>query len=207
MQPATTSADTSRLPSQRPTRVRHVVLGLTVAAYMITYMDRQILAVARPVIRDELGHLARHDGLDHLRFPHGLRVVPNPRRLARRPLRRAPRSDRDRHLVEHLHRASRPWPGTPPRCSSFRSSSAWAKPARSPSPRARSRAGCGPPSGASRKASRTPARAWARRSRRPSSCAIIAAFGWRAAFLVFGVLGVMWAVSLVFLLSRHARRT
>src|SRR3984957_14724691 len=39
----------------RPTRVRHVVLGLTVAAYMITYMDRQILAVARPAIRDELG--------------------------------------------------------------------------------------------------------------------------------------------------------
>jgi sugar phosphate permease len=32
-----------------------VVLGLTVIAYMITYMDRQILAVARPVIRDELG--------------------------------------------------------------------------------------------------------------------------------------------------------
>ena len=32
-----------------------MVLGLTVAAYMITYMDRQILAVARPVIRDELG--------------------------------------------------------------------------------------------------------------------------------------------------------
>src|SRR6266852_4091305 len=39
----------------RPTHVRHIVLGLTVAAYMITYMDRQILAVARPVIRDELG--------------------------------------------------------------------------------------------------------------------------------------------------------
>ena len=38
----------------RPTRVRHVVLGMTVAAYMITYMDRQILAVARPAIRDEL---------------------------------------------------------------------------------------------------------------------------------------------------------
>ncbi len=40
--------------TSRPTHVRHVVLGLTVAAYMITYMDRQILAVARPVIRDEL---------------------------------------------------------------------------------------------------------------------------------------------------------
>jgi sugar phosphate permease len=40
---------------ERPTHVRHIVLGLTVAAYMITYMDRQILAVARPVIREELG--------------------------------------------------------------------------------------------------------------------------------------------------------
>src|ERR1700684_3503101 len=51
MQPAPT-----KLPAQtrRPSHVRHVVLGLTVAAYMITYMDRQILAVARPVIRDEL---------------------------------------------------------------------------------------------------------------------------------------------------------
>jgi MFS transporter, ACS family, glucarate transporter len=39
----------------RPTKVRYVVLGMTVAAYMITYMDRTILAVARPVIRDELG--------------------------------------------------------------------------------------------------------------------------------------------------------
>ena len=34
----------------RPTQVRYVVLGLTVAAYMITYMDRQILATTRPVI-------------------------------------------------------------------------------------------------------------------------------------------------------------
>jgi len=48
-------ADTGRPSGERPTRVRHVVLGLTVAAYMITYMDRQILAVARPAIRDELG--------------------------------------------------------------------------------------------------------------------------------------------------------
>jgi sugar phosphate permease len=41
--------------ARRPTHVRHVVLGLTVAAYMITYMDRNVLAAARPVIRDELG--------------------------------------------------------------------------------------------------------------------------------------------------------
>jgi sugar phosphate permease len=45
----------SQAPKPRPSNVRHVVLGLTVAAYAITYMDRQILAVARPAIRDELG--------------------------------------------------------------------------------------------------------------------------------------------------------
>jgi sugar phosphate permease len=41
--------------TSRPTHVRHVVLGLTVAAYMITYMDRQVLATARPVIMKDLG--------------------------------------------------------------------------------------------------------------------------------------------------------
>ena len=39
----------------RPTHVRHIVLGLTVAAYMITYMDRQVLATTRPAIMKELG--------------------------------------------------------------------------------------------------------------------------------------------------------
>ena len=39
---------------RRPSHVRYAVLGLTVVAYMITYMDRQILAVARPVISAEL---------------------------------------------------------------------------------------------------------------------------------------------------------
>ena len=30
----------------RPTRVRHIVLWLTVAAYMITYMDRVVISTA-----------------------------------------------------------------------------------------------------------------------------------------------------------------
>ena len=42
-------------PASRPTHVRHVVLGLTVIAYMITYMDRQVLATTRPAIMEELG--------------------------------------------------------------------------------------------------------------------------------------------------------
>ncbi len=41
--------------SVRPTRVRHIVLGITVAVYMITYMDRVIISTALPVMRKELG--------------------------------------------------------------------------------------------------------------------------------------------------------
>jgi sugar phosphate permease len=55
MQPKLEANATKPADSRRPTHVRHVVLALTVVAYMITYMDRQILAVARPVIRQELG--------------------------------------------------------------------------------------------------------------------------------------------------------
>ena len=36
---------------KRPTSVRHIVLGLTVAAYMITYMDRVVISTAVPTIR------------------------------------------------------------------------------------------------------------------------------------------------------------
>lgn len=39
----------------RPTRTRHIVLALTVAAYMITYMDRVNIASTVPVIQKELG--------------------------------------------------------------------------------------------------------------------------------------------------------
>lgn len=39
----------------RPTRVRHMVLWLTVAAYMITYMDRVVISAAVPLIQKDLG--------------------------------------------------------------------------------------------------------------------------------------------------------
>src|SRR4030088_3600159 len=55
VQPTSAASTTPYASGARPTHVRHVVLALTVIAYMITYMDRQVLAVARPVIRDELG--------------------------------------------------------------------------------------------------------------------------------------------------------
>src|SRR5262249_3482907 len=39
----------------RPSHVRHVVLGLTVVIYFITYMDRGIVAMTGPLMRKELG--------------------------------------------------------------------------------------------------------------------------------------------------------
>lgn len=41
--------------SARPTHVRHIVLGLTVLVYMLTYMDRNVLSAATPSIRKEFG--------------------------------------------------------------------------------------------------------------------------------------------------------
>jgi MFS family permease len=43
------------LQRSRPTRIRHGVLWLTVAAYMITYMDRTVISAAVPEIRKEFG--------------------------------------------------------------------------------------------------------------------------------------------------------
>ena len=39
----------------KPTRVRHVILALTVAAYVITYMDRVVISTAVPSIQKEFG--------------------------------------------------------------------------------------------------------------------------------------------------------
>lgn len=41
--------------AMRPTRVRHVVLWLTVLAYMITYMDRVVISTTAPMIQKEFG--------------------------------------------------------------------------------------------------------------------------------------------------------
>lgn len=55
----TVSANDNQIASaRRPTRVRHAVLWLTVAAYMITYMDRVVISTAAPSIQKEFGFSA-----------------------------------------------------------------------------------------------------------------------------------------------------
>jgi hypothetical protein len=76
-------------PARRPTRVRHAVLWLTVLAYMITYMDRVVISTAAPSIQQEFGFSRDHHGLDLQHLPDHLRPVPDPGRLAGRPVRPA----------------------------------------------------------------------------------------------------------------------
>src|SRR5438874_518699 len=42
-------------PAASPTRLRHVVLGLTIAVYLITYMDRVAISAAVPSIQKQFG--------------------------------------------------------------------------------------------------------------------------------------------------------
>ena len=49
------SAAASAALEYRPTRVRYIVLALTVAVYMITYMDRVVISAAVPSIQKEFG--------------------------------------------------------------------------------------------------------------------------------------------------------
>jgi sugar phosphate permease len=49
------SAPAQQTAVARATRTRHIILWLTVAAYMITYMDRVVIASAVPSIRQEFG--------------------------------------------------------------------------------------------------------------------------------------------------------
>src|SRR5262249_18766213 len=51
----TKASESGSVVRQAPTHVRHVVLGLTVAAYMITYMDRVVMSAAVPSIQKEFG--------------------------------------------------------------------------------------------------------------------------------------------------------
>lgn len=62
----------------RPTRVRHVVLWLTVLAYMVTYMDRVVISSAAPSIREEFGFSLMTMGwiLSSFRWGYALFQIP-----------------------------------------------------------------------------------------------------------------------------------
>src|SRR5260370_23331855 len=71
--------DTVVLISSKPTGIRHVVLGLTVAAYAITYMDRVIMSTAVPSIQKEFGFSLESMGwiLGAYNLPYALFQIPS----------------------------------------------------------------------------------------------------------------------------------
>ena len=50
-------------PAVRPTRVRHIILWLTVLLYMVTYFDRVLISTAMPSIQKEFGFSIQTVGL------------------------------------------------------------------------------------------------------------------------------------------------
>jgi sugar phosphate permease len=197
MQPTTTptSASGRTQPSNtRPTHVRHIVLGLTVLAYMITYMDRQILAVARPVIREELGiSLVMMGWITFgFRISYALFQIPGgwlgDRFGARRALTlivtwwslftgfTAMAWNAVSMLIIQIFFGVGEAGAFP---IATRSLSRWMRPTERGFAQGVTHAG------SRLGAALTP----------PIVVALIAAFGWRMAFVVFGVLGVLWAIT------------
>jgi hypothetical protein len=88
--------------SARSTHVRHIVLGLTVIVYMLTYMDRNVLSAATPSIRKELGFSLVTMGWISGAFRWGTRFSA-PLRVAWRPFWRAQGAGGDCPVVVCLY--------------------------------------------------------------------------------------------------------
>lgn len=176
-----------------PTHARYVVLGMTVAAYMITYMDRQIMAVARPVISSDLGIslLAMGSITFAFRMAYALFQIPGgwlgDRFGARRALTAivtwwsiftgftAMSWNATSMLVIQVFFGMGEAGAFP---IATRSLARWMRPAERGFAQGITHAG------SRLGAALTP----------PIVVLIIAKFGWRAAFLAFGILGVVWSI-------------
>jgi len=92
--------------SLRPTRARHAVLLLVVAAYVITYMDRVNISSAMPVIQRDLGLTAITVGWISVHFAGDMLFFKSPR-VVWRQVWAAARSRVGRMLVVGLYLVDR----------------------------------------------------------------------------------------------------
>ncbi len=176
-----------------PTRVRHTVLWLTVAAYMITYIDRVVISAAVPSIQEEFGFSIVTMGwiLGAYQLSYALFQIPGG--WLGRPLRSAACAACDRRVVVRVHRG-------------YRAHLVGDVDDRLPIPVWYGRGGglsdrdpiavtLDAALGArlSHKASRTPAHVWAERSRPSSSSSSLLTTAGARRFYIFAVLGLLWA--------------
>ena len=178
----------------RPTRVRHRILALTVAAYMITYMDRAVIASAVPSIQREFGFSLVTIGwiLSSFRWGYALFQIPGGWLGDRFGPRRALSSIVIWWSI-FTSMTVLAWNAASMAIFRFlfgmgesgafpiatRSLSRWILPSERGFAQGVTHAG------SRLGAAFTP----------PLVVLIIAAYGWRAAFLSFGVLGIVWAAA------------
>jgi len=177
----------------QPTRVRHTILWLTVAAYMITYMDRVVISSAVPSIRAEFGFSMVTAGwiLSAFRWGYAWFQIPGgwlgdrigPRRALTlivawwstfTTLTAAAWSAGSMLVIRFLFGVGEA--GAFPIAT--RSLSRWMLPSERGFAQGVTHAG------SRLGAALTP----------PLVVALIAAYGWRSAFLVFGFMGIVWAL-------------
>jgi len=178
----------------RPTRIRHIILWLTVAAYMITYMDRVAISSAVPLIQREFGFSTVTVGwiLSSFRWGYAIFQLPGgwigdrigPRRAltaivcwwslftAATALSWSAASMAATRFLFGIGEA-----GAFPIAT--RSLSRWMLPAE------RGYAQGVTHAGSRLGAALTP----------PIVVALMAAYGWRSPFFVFGALGILWAIA------------
>jgi sugar phosphate permease len=178
----------------RPTHVRHIVLAFTVAAYMITYSDRVVISSSAPVMRKELALTMVTMGwvLSSFRWGYALFQIPGGWLGDRIGPRRA------LSLIVAWWSAftsatALAWNSTSLLAFQFlfgvgesgafpiatRSLSRWMLPAER-----------GFAQGVTHAGSRLGAALT-----RPLAAWLLIAYGWRATFVVFGSLGIIWAIA------------
>jgi sugar phosphate permease len=180
-----------------PTRVRHRILALAVAAYMITYMDRVVIGTAAPSIQREFGFSLVTIGwiLSSFRWGYALFQIPGGWLGDRLGPRRA-LSVIVTWWSVFTSMTALAWSATSMAVFRFlfgvgeagafpiatRALSRWILPSERGFAQGITHAG------SRLGAALTP----------PLVVAIIAAYGWRAAFVCFGLLGIVWSAAWVY---------
>ena len=192
-EPSSAATQPAAGATARPTRIRHNILWLTVAVYMITYMDRVIISTALPVIRSEFGFSLITAGwiLGSFRWAYSLFQIPGgwfgdkvgPRRAltlivawwsAFTALTGLAWSATSMIVIQFLFGTGES--GAFPIAT--RSLSRWMLPSER-----------GYAQGITHAGSRLGAALT-----RPLAVLLLATFGWRMPFFAFGVVGMLWAV-------------
>ena len=187
-----------------PVPVRARVLGFAFLLAVITYLDRVCISAAAPYIMDDLHLSVLQMSVVFSAFTLVVLALRNPVGMARGREGPAECADAHRALVVRVHdadgRRARICVAGGDSVPVRRGGSGRA----SRTSREASRGGSRSASAAAPTASCFSARGWAAMLSAPIALLIVARWGWRASFVIFGLLGVVWAAAWYALVPRSA---